>query len=342
MTRHLSTRSLARYSAGAFGVRKAARITTHLAGCARCSGTSTNLNLVSRLLADIAPTGMPLSIADRLTGAIAAESASRAAHLSAAASGAAVGSTDTIPGTESSEPGRAVPGRSDLPARRRRHSERRQRPVLSHPVLLRGLATAAGVALVAGTGYLLANSTAPQPGGTAGAPSQHAPRVFRSALGAGLHGGPVRVPYGQGAGASRLQVNSPASRAATVLTSDVNYTKSNLAAQVQKSVASAGAVSFAGTSASSAPVPAATAAPGSPGRELLGGLTVRQLTRCLTGLARGRRVLVADVARYLSKPATIIVFRSLTSAHILDVVIVGLACSASDAHVIARITVPLP
>ena len=56
MMRHPSTRTLARYSAGAFGVRKVARVTAHLAGCARCSGTSTDLTTVSDLLAKMAPT----------------------------------------------------------------------------------------------------------------------------------------------------------------------------------------------------------------------------------------------------------------------------------------------
>jgi hypothetical protein len=338
--RHPSTRTLARYSAGAFGVRKVARVTAHLAGCARCSGTSTDLTTVSDLLAKMAPTAMPAFIADRLARAIASESASRTAHLSAEAGATPVGVADATTWLEPGEPDRAVPGRPELPARRRRTASPRRRSVMSSPVVLRGLAAAAAVVIVAGAGYLFTNRASTTPAARTAAPTAHAPKTYQGALGASNHRGIVRVPYRLGAGARSQQSSSAAPQAAPVLTSNADYTKANLAVQVRRSVASA-ADEYFGTNATTVPAPVASGASASGELTLLDGLTVKGLTGCLSGVADGRQVLVADVARYLGKPATIIVFRSLTSMNLLDVVIVGLACSATDAHTIARTTVPL-
>jgi len=311
----LSTRALARYSAGAFGMRKAARVTAHLARCQRCSALIAHLHSLSRMLANVSPTRMPKHLADRLSQAIADESARRAARMSAAAG--AVAAADT--GTEDGEPDRAVPGMPDLPAHRRR--------VLSSPVLQRGLALAAGVAIVAGAGYLFAGRSPSASVGTA-APASHAPRV--GGLAAGSQKNALSVPYG--ASSAKLSQRATA-LAAPVLTSGTDYTRANLAAQVRESVAST-------VTGRQVVLPTPRPATQGDGTVLAEGLTARELTGCLSGIAHGRRVLVADVAKYLEKPATIIVLASLNSVKILDVVIVGLACSASDAHVIAMTTVP--
>jgi hypothetical protein len=318
--RHFSTRALARYSAGAFGMRKAARVTAHLARCQRCSALIAHLNSLSRMLASVSPTRMPNHLADRLSQAIAAESASRAARMSAAAGAAPTAPTET----EVGEPDRPMPGMPDLPARRRR--------VLSSPVVQRGLALAAGVAIVAGAGYLFASrSPTASPGGTA-APTSH--RAV-SGQAAGSHKSAVNIPYGSGHVSAQNSQRAPFT--VPVLTSGTDYTKANLDAQVRESVRSTatGRESFATNFATPRPTASENGS-----RRLLDGLTEGQLTECLTGIAHGRRVLVADVARYLGKPATIIVLASLNSVNVLDVIIVGLACSASDAHVIAMTTVP--
>jgi hypothetical protein len=211
---------------------------------------------------------------------------------------------------------------------------------MSSPVVLRGLAAAAAVVIVAGAGYLFTNRASTTPPARSAAPTAHRPQTYGGALGASNHRALLRVPYGVGAGAASQQSNAAATQAAPVLTSDANYTKANLAVQVRKSVASA-ADEYFGTNATAVPAPVASGPPASAELQLLDGLTVGRLTKCLTGVANGRQVLVADVARYLGKPAMIIVFRSLTSMNVLDVVIVGLACSATHADTIARTTVPL-
>jgi hypothetical protein len=72
----------------------------------------------------------------------------------------------------------------------------------------------------------------------------------------------------------------------------------------------------------------------------IGGVSVSELAGCLYRVAAGRKVLLANVARYLGSPATIIVLQSLTAADVFDVAIVGLSCSSSNPDVISTATVP--
>ena len=83
-----------------------------------------------------------------------------------------------------------------------------------------------------------------------------------------------------------------------------------------------------------------TPAGSEPAKLTVGGVSLSELEGCLNRVAAGRKVMLADVARYLGNPATIIILRSLTAADVFDVTIVGLACSASDSDVISRATVP--
>jgi hypothetical protein len=60
---------------------------------------------------------------------------------------------------------------------------------------------------------------------------------------------------------------------------------------------------------------------------------------CLTRLAAGRSILVADVARYLGQPATIVVMKAV-NAHQLNVAVVRLTCSLASPEIIAQVTIP--
>jgi hypothetical protein len=119
---------------------------------------------------------------------------------------------------------------------------------------------------------------------------------------------------------------------ARALTSHHNYTKQNMIPLVRKDVAS---TTVLGKSAT----PGTYARPASPGA-LFGGIKVLQLVGCLTRLAAGRSILVADVARYLGQPATIVVMRSSASAHELNVAVVRLTCSRASPEIIAQVTIP--
>jgi hypothetical protein len=58
-------------------------------------------------------------------------------------------------------------------------------------------------------------------------------------------------------------------------------------------------------------------------------------------MARGRRVLLVDVARFLGRPAEIVVLKSLTAANVFDVGIVGVGCSASNLDIIRMLRIPV-
>jgi hypothetical protein len=69
-------------------------------------------------------------------------------------------------------------------------------------------------------------------------------------------------------------------------------------------------------------------------------VNVSRLEGCLSRVDAGRTVLLAAIARFVGRPATIIVLRPAKSAGILDVLVVGIKCSASVADVIFQITIP--
>src|SRR5262249_4905242 len=122
----------------------------------------------------------------------------------------------------------------------------------------------------------------------------------------------------------------------TAFTSTENFTPSNLAHEVRVQVTNSDRMLTE---------PSATnGSQGGAGDQTdnrFGGATSPGLEACLSRIAAGRQVVLADVARYLGKPATIIVFRPLSAGSaIFDVVVVALTCSASDSHIITQATVP--
>jgi hypothetical protein len=204
-------------------------------------------------------------------------------------------------------------------------------PNWSSPLLLRGLAAAGAVVIIAGAGVLFIRghvSSSSGSGGSATAP----------------HNAQPAVPSGPSAGAGHapaaLGENKPISinyhlngRIATAraLTSNHNYTTRNMAQLVRQDVASATVLGKSATSRTYQGV----ASP----RALFSGITVSKLMGCLTRLAAGRMILVTDVARYLGRPATIVVLRSSANAHELNVVVVRLTCSLASPEIIAQVTI---
>jgi hypothetical protein len=118
---------------------------------------------------------------------------------------------------------------------------------------------------------------------------------------------------------------------ARALTSRHDYTRHNMARLVHNDVAS---TTVLGKNATPGPYPRA-ASPGA----VLGGIKVLKLMGCLTRLAAGRSILVADVARYLGQPATIVVMRAV-SAQQLNVAVVRVTCSLASPEIIAQVTIP--
>jgi hypothetical protein len=356
--RHVSAEVIALLREGEVSARKAGRITAHLLVCADCAGIDSDLAAVPAMLAAVQLPPMPDTITERLQLAIASEATARTAASSASGAVPAVSLTDAgasslaataadvdssadsgagagagagaAAGTDVEEPG-LTPGRPDQPERARGRSWRFRMPGWSSPLVLRGLAAAGAVVVIAGAGLLLVhgqigqeNSASSGSGGAAAGPRHPAPSP--GVTGAGLsHGrysalnGPMSLNY-------RLKGKIATARA---LTSHHNYTKLNLAPLVHRDVASTTSIEkgVAGTSRPPSP-------------STFGGIRVPTLIGCLTKIAAGRSVLVADIARYLGRPATIVVLRPSAGSQVLDVVVVGLTCSSAAPDIIAELTVP--
>lgn len=320
MSRHYAAQVLARYREDLISPRRAARIGRHLSECVTCARTDSELAAVSAVLAAAPVPVMPAQIADQLRLAIAAESAARTAGTAATADGlagaAGAGSAAPVPVP--------VPGRPDLPER----SGRRRRlrlPDLSSPLVLRGLAATGAVVIIAGAGFLLAGGQSGSGGQTSGGAGSTRATIAPPGQNVANRAGSASVDYRR----------DGAVAAAPVSTSPVNFTPASLASQVRKQVASmsTGAISTA-PSASQSAAPAATS-PTAGKATVLGGFSVPQLQGCLTRLAAGRAVLLADIARYVGRPAVIVVLRS-PSPEVFDVVVASLSCSSSVSDIITQ------
>jgi hypothetical protein len=344
VSRHVSAEALALRREGAVSARKAGRIAAHLSTCAQCTEIDTELAAVPAMLAATSLPPMPEALSQRVQMAIAGEAQARV--MASAAPGTAPSGADvrgaglagsgagSSAGTDADEPAQ-IPGRPDLPERRRGGSGRFRTPGWSSPLLLRGLAAAGAVVIIAGAGLLLAHGqNSPESSGSgsggAGAPAQQSPRNPAAAAGHAVHAsgqanGPISLSY-------HLKGKIATARA---MTTRENFTRANMAPLVRKAVASVppiGKVPEPGTTARTTERPIAS--------KTIFGLRVPTLAGCLTGLAGGRTVLVADIARYLGQPATIVVLKPLTGSHVLDVVVVGFGCSQASPDIIAQVTVP--
>jgi hypothetical protein len=359
VTRHVSVEILALHREGAVSAAKAAGIDAHLAGCARCSDLDAALTRLSSVLAATALPPMPEAFALRIQRAITRESAARAATAatgpasaaptladSAAASSGARPATADTGGADSGAvggPGRGaagaggatgetgsahIPGRPDLPERGRSKWSRRFRmPDWSSPLVLRGLAAAAAVVVIAGAGILLANARTASMSSAGG---NSRPATSRPSGGAGRQ-------LSNGAMANRPVTLTYLLKGRIATTSAVvghgNMTEESIPAMVRKRVAS---VASFGTGVAA---PGNESAP-SP-NSLIGGISISTLEGCLSKVAAGRQVLLADVTKFLGTPATMIVLQPPGGADVLDVAIVGLTCSTSNPHIIRTLTVPV-
>jgi hypothetical protein len=268
---------------------------------------------------------MPDIVAQRLEMAIASESADRAARIER--SGAAAPASGTVDVSDCPAPGDGdpahIPGRPDLPERAGRAPRRFRMPGMSSPLVLRGLAATAAVIIVAGGGFLLARGQAGQSeSSTSGAGTRNAGPANPSAPSSGQTNRYTSVHY-------HIKGKDVAT---TALATHTNFTRHSLARQVRRTLRST--VGVGPTNVSSQPVPSSkTMAPAF-------GVNVSRLEGCLSRVDAGRTVLLAAIARFVGRPATIIVLRPAKSAGILDVLVVGIKCSASVADVIFQITIP--
>ncbi|MDR2985754.1 MAG: hypothetical protein LBV34_13035 [Nocardiopsaceae bacterium] len=353
MRRHVSAEVLALHREGALSPRRAARVSAHLSVCTICTGVDAQLGAVKIALTATHAPPMPDVFAVRIQVAIANEAAMRVATSTAAA--AAPGATASgAPGPQAAgvsgaeptagaaagdgaghqvgrgtdEPGQ-IPGRPDLPKRRRDRSRRSRMPNWTSPPLLRGLAAAGAVVIIAAAGILFIRGHVTSTNGTAG--SATAPRSAKSGPLSGTGHPAAKVPDGNRPISMHYHLNRRIATA-RALTSDRNYTTRNMASLVRKDVASA---TVLGNDANSGTYQRLASPPA-----LFSGIRVSTLMGCLTRLAAGRAIVVADVARYLGRPATIVVLRSSANAQEFNVVVVRLTCSLARPEIIAQVTIP--
>ena len=332
MRRHYDAETLALYGEGEITSGKQARIRSHLAACDRCARLGADLTEVSGLLASTPAPPMPEHLAERIMLALASESAARAPSPAPAdrlaadrSAGDRHGAASRAAAGDAGDAGPAhIPGRPDLPERARHRASRRWRG-LSSPLVLRTLAATGAVIVIAGAGFLLANGQSAQQ------------KSSNTSSGAGHVAAPAARPTAAPSGQPAAAAPAPAevhyqldgkSETATALATHTDFTRTSLDAQVTKRVKSSS--SFA----TMAPEGSANSSVSLP------GISVLDLGKCLTRISAGRKVLLADVAQYVGKPAIIIVLRPLSAVGVFDVSVVGLACSATKSDVITTAKVP--
>jgi hypothetical protein len=267
------------------------------------------------MLSSIPVPAMPEQLTSRLQAVIANEAAMRSAGT-------------TMPARSASDPGVAgeptstmIPGRPDLPERAGRRRARRPRArVWSSPLALRSLAAAGVLVLLVGGGILLANGRGAQTRNTAG--SEPASRPARNR--------PSSAIVGSGAATPLRYRHAGQLVYASAVRSDADYTKASLPAGVRDEVKASAQVA--------SPAPGVAPSGAAPSTSRLNGASVSQLESCLSAVATGHLVLLVDVARYLGRPATIIVLKPVNN--VFDVIVVGQACGTSGQNVITRLTVP--
>jgi hypothetical protein len=309
MRPHVSAETMARFRQGDLSQRKASQISTHLAGCGRCSVLNEDLGGVTALLASTDVPPMPEHLAERISGALAAEASRRAA----------------APG------GRAAPGGKVAPAPRRRPGLLR----IPSGLALRGLAVAAAAVVVAGGIYEIAvRGASSGPSGTASGASAAARPTSR------LPGNGVMEPAPATFGPALEYRHAGRPATITPLSTGTDFTPSALASQVTAEVARYG-VGFttSGPNARPAAVPGEQA-------ETFGSMSVSALRGCVNRIAAGNLVLLVDVAHYRGTLAAVIVTGTAAgrgpAAGPLQIWVVGAGCSAARSDVLAHATAASP
>jgi hypothetical protein len=307
MKAHVSAEAMARFRQGDLSQRRTSQISTHLAGCERCSALNEELGGVTTLLASVHPPPMPEHLAARITGALAAEAASRAAEPAARRG--------------------AAPSRSWRP----------RLPQVGSRVALGGLAAAAAVVVLAGGVYEIAvrSGGSTSSSSTASSAPAAAPQAGTKSPASGL-----MVPALPTFGPALGYQHAGRQASITPLTNGTDFTPARLASQATAAVAKYGA-GFAKTGPNARPASHSGAAV-TPGKQAaFGNVPVAALRGCVNRIAAGNLVLLVDVAHYRGTPATVIV----TGAEVtgpMQIWVVGTGCSASRSDVLAHARATTP
>lgn len=281
--RHPDTETLASLRAGLVGGLHGRRLAAHVARCARCAATGDELAAVSSLLAATPTPPLPASFEQRISAALAAETALTAGSSEQTATGpAAPGQAGADPGIAGEHARARVPAeRPKAAPSRRRGPALRLRPAMAFVPLV--------LVVLAGFGYLLSTIGGP---GTGSSSSQ----AFSTAS------------PGAATAAGQAAPNRPATFVVTA--SGLNYLPSTLGSQVRLVMAaqyssSSGQQSMAPTASGSASqhsfaagsvttIPSAFGAPNS------------ALNGCVLHVTGGVQPSLVDKATYQGQPAYVI------------------------------------
>ena len=281
--RHPDTETLASLRAGLVGGLHGRRLAAHVARCARCAATGDELAAVSSLLAATPTPPLPASFEQRISAALAAETALTAGSSEETATDpAAPGQAGADPGIAGEHAGARVPaGRPKAAPSRRRGPALRLRPAMAFVPLV--------LVVLAGFGYLLSTIGGP---GTSSSSSQ----AFSTAS------------PGAATAAGQAAPNRPATFVVTA--SGLNYLPSTLGSQVRLVMAaqyssSSGQQSMAPSASGSASqhsfaagsvttIPSAFGAPNS------------ALNGCVLRVTGGVQPSLVDKATYQGQPAYVI------------------------------------
>lgn len=311
MNGHASLEELARLAADDLKPRKAAKIRHHLASCAQCTELNAQLSAVPAILSSVHFGPMPDNLSARVETALAVEARQRLANE---------------PATEA--------GRGELPARsarpgRQRHGADRvgwRLPGLS-VAATRALATAGAIALIGGGGYEIASHSGI--GTTTASSASSGNTSVPAAEASQAVGAPVN--YGHGAQA----------RSIATMTSSTDFEPSTLVAQVVAAWNAAQVENVRAGPPVNSPLAQSSATSSSGLRNLASDhvLTGESLGSCVGRFATpGLTVQLVENARYMGKPATIIV-TSAPSSHAAEVWVVGESCSASHMDLLDHVKV---
>jgi Putative zinc-finger len=281
MRGHADAESLALYAEGLLSRARAVRIRAHLARCPRCAAEQARLTEVTALLSEVPAAPLPDSVAARLDAALRAESARGAAQPAAAEPG------PTGPAAVPALPAAPAPPAAGGPGRRpghRRAGRGWRWPLLPAPLAARGLAAAAGLVVLAGAGYGLAQVTSSTSNSTSSA--------SQASGGSAPHGGASGKAPGMEPNSG--QQNTPGGGRSIIggrtyfAQSQTNYQAASLGSQAEAVLARHASAPMIRPGPAPSGIPPAVHA-------------------CVNAVAGRRPVWMVDTARYQGRPALIIV-----------------------------------
>jgi anti-sigma factor ChrR (cupin superfamily) len=314
VTRHVDAEELARFREGDLGRWRSWRVRSHLSRCASCRELDAELAEIPALLASVEEPPLPEHVTAMIQGALAREASLRAAATQAAGTERAAA---TPPSTAPDGAAPADTGAGGRSAGRRHRNWRL--PTAGWPVALRAAAAAAAVAVLAVSGLEIA-----QHSGSSSPSRPSSPQAPPAAA-------PLGNAQATGNGPSLSYTHNGQQRHITAISTNSNFTSGKLTTEIAQLIKSRSSAA-AGAASNATPAPAA-GTNGSAGT--FRSFSVSNLNGCLNRVAAGSLVILVDISRFQSSPATVIA-TEVSAPGPVQVWVVGTGCSASASDTLAH------